>query len=141
VLSITAVLTSVAGLSVGRYLGRSTARRAAQLFTQDLSQARRAAVSAREPVAIRFFEDERRYEVVAVQSGTMIVMRRFVDSDGIDLSEATLELDGDSLRFDRRGFADLSGASGPLGTATFGSGTARYTVSFNALGAARIEGA
>jgi hypothetical protein len=50
-----------------------------------------------------------------------------------------LALPGDSLVFDARGMADLSGAGGPLGTATFSSGAMTYTVSFNSMGASKLE--
>jgi len=139
VLTVSAIMMGAVGITLGSYLGRSAARRAAQLFAQDLTQARAFAVRGQESVVVRFFESGRRYEIVSAETGTDFVQRRFSNSDGIDLAEIDLLLDGDSLVFDRRGFADLSGASGSLGRATFRSGAWTYAVSFNSLGASRIE--
>ncbi|MDZ7778571.1 MAG: GspH/FimT family pseudopilin [Gemmatimonadota bacterium] len=138
VLTLSAVMLGYAGLTVGRYFGRTTVRRAAQVFAQDLTRARGFAVRTREPVVLRFDEGAREYEIVTLDGTTEIVRRRFSNSDGVDLSDIELDLDGDSLVFDRRGFADLSGAPGTLGVATFRSGEWSYAVSFNGLGASRI---
>jgi hypothetical protein len=51
----------------------------------------------------------------------------------------TLDLSGDSVVFSARGIADLSDALGPLGSAAFSSGAATYTVTFNSLGASKVE--
>ncbi|MEX2467081.1 MAG: GspH/FimT family pseudopilin [Gemmatimonadota bacterium] len=139
VLTMSAIMMGFAGLTLGSYLGRTSARRAAQLFAQDLTQARMFAVRGREAVVVRFFEGGLRYEVVTRDTGTEVVQRRFSNSDGIDLSAISLDLDGDSLVFNRRGFADLSGATGALGVASFTSGSTSYNVSFNSLGASRVE--
>ena len=139
VLTLSAIMMSFAGIALGSYFGRSSARRAAQIFSQDLSQARMFAVRAREPVVVRFFEGGLRYEIVTRDTGTEVVSRRFSNSDGVDLTAIALDLAGDSVVFNRRGFADLSGAAGTLGVASFTSGTASYAVSFNGLGASRID--
>jgi prepilin-type N-terminal cleavage/methylation domain-containing protein len=139
VLSLSAIMMSFASVALGRYFARTSARRAAQLFSQDLTQARMFAVRAREPVVVRFFEAGLRYEVVTRDTGTEVVVRRFSSSDGVDLSGISLDLDGDSVVFDRRGFADLTGAASTLGVATFTAGPSSYTVSFNGLGASRID--
>lgn len=139
VLTLSAVMLGFAGLTVGRYLGRTAARRAAQVFAQDLTRARNFAVRTRTPVVLRFDEAGLEYELVTLDGATDIVRRRFSSSDGVDLSAIELDLDGDSLVFDRRGFADLSGASGTLGMATFRSGQWAYGVSFNGLGASRVD--
>lgn len=139
VLTLSAIMMSFAGMALGRYFGRSSARRAAQIFSQDLSQARMFAVRTREPVVVRFFEGGLRYEVVTRDTDTEVVSRRFSNSDGVDLTAIALDLDGDSVVFNRRGFADLSGASGTLGVASFTAGSASYAVSFNGLGASRIH--
>jgi prepilin-type N-terminal cleavage/methylation domain-containing protein len=139
VLTLSAIMLSFAGLALGQYFGRTSARRAAQLFSQDLTQARMFAVRAREPVVVRFFEGGLRYEIATRDTGTEIVNRRFANAAGIDLSAISLDLDGDSVVFNRRGFADLSGATGSLGVASFSAGSASYQVSFNSLGASRID--
>jgi prepilin-type N-terminal cleavage/methylation domain-containing protein len=139
VLTLSAIMMSFAGVALGQYLARSSARHAAQMFAQDLTQARMFAVRGREPVVVRFFEAGLRYEVATRDTGTEIVSRRFSNSDGIDLTAIALDMDGDSVVFDRRGFADLTGASGTLGVASFEAGSVSYAVRFNGLGSSRIE--
>ena len=139
VLTLSAIMLGLAGLTMGRYLGRSAARHAAQVFAQDLTQARMFAVRTQQRVVVRFYEGGMRYEIVTGDGSTEIAQRRFRSSDGADLSAIELDLNGDSLVFDRRGFADLSGAPATLGTARFVAGGAAYTVSFNGLGGSRLE--
>jgi len=139
VLALTAVVLTIGALSFGGYFQRVAAERAAQVFAQDLLTARNWATRSRRSVVIRFSEASRRYEVEEMGTGTDITIRRFGTNADIDLSGATLDFVGDSVVFDSRGFADLSGASGPLGTANFSSGAARYTVSFNSMGASKID--
>lgn len=139
VLVIAALGMTVAGITMSGYVQRTAAQRAAQVFVQDLRLARTTAVRTREPVVIRFFENNLWYEIETQNSGVELARRRFGTNADVDLSAATLDLAGDSLVFNRRGVADLSGAGGPLGTATFSSGAITYRVSFNGLGAAKIE--
>ena len=139
VLTLSAVTMGLAVTTLTRYFARSTARHAAQLFTQDLSQARQLAVRGQTPVVLRFFESSLRYEVATLDGATELVQRGFSSEDGLELSEIALDLAGDTLLFDRRGFADLSGASGTLGVARFVAGSTEYRVSFNALGASRVQ--
>jgi prepilin-type N-terminal cleavage/methylation domain-containing protein len=139
VLALSAIGLTIALLSFGGYFNRVSAERAAQVFAQDLTLARNWAVRSREPVVIRFYEASRWYEVEAQGTATDVAVRRFgVDAD-IDLTALTLDLPGDSLVFDVRGIADLSGIGGPLGTATFSSGPVTYRVSFNSMGASKID--
>jgi len=139
VLMLSAIGLSFALLSFGGYFQRVNAERAAQVFAQDLTVARAWAVRSREPVVIRFFESSLWYQVEARASGTEVLRRRFGTNADIDLTGATLELAGDSEVFDRRGNAELSGAGSALGTATFSSGPMSYTVSFNSMGASKID--
>lgn len=139
VLSLSAIVLTVGLISFGGYFQRIAAERAAQVFAQDLTMARTLAYRSREPVVIRFFESGLWYEVEIQQSADEVARRRFGVNADIDLSGVTLEMAGDSVVFDSRGFADLSGALGPLGTATFSSGTVTYTVSFNSMGASKID--
>jgi prepilin-type N-terminal cleavage/methylation domain-containing protein len=132
------VLT-VGAVSFGGYFQRVAAERAAQVFAQDLRAARAWATRSRRAVVIRFYESGLRYEVEEQSTGTDIALRRFGINADIDLSAVTLDFVGDSVVFDSRGFADLSGAAGALGTATFSSGAGRYTVSFNSMGASKID--
>ena len=139
VLTITAIGLTFAGLAFTSYFERVSAERAAQVFAQDLTLARDWALRSREPVVIRFYESTLWYEVSAQTSATEVARRRFGTNADIDLTGVTLDMTGDSLVFDTRGIADLSGAMGPLGTATFSSGAVTYTVSFNSMGASRID--
>jgi prepilin-type N-terminal cleavage/methylation domain-containing protein len=139
VLSITAIGLTLAGLAFSGYFERVSAQRAAQVFAQDLTLARNWAVRSREPVVIRFYESSLWYEVEAQSTSTEVARRRFGTNADIDLSAVTLDVAGDTLVFDSRGIADLSGAGGSLGTATFSSGAVTYTVSFNSMGASKID--
>jgi type II secretory pathway pseudopilin PulG len=132
-------VTTFGVLSFGGYFQRAAAQRAAQVFARDLTLARAWATRARQPVVIRFYESALRYEVVEQANGTQVALRRFGTNADIDLSAVTLDFTGDSVVFDARGTADLSTASGALGTATFSSGASRYTVSFNGMGASKID--
>jgi prepilin-type N-terminal cleavage/methylation domain-containing protein len=139
VLAITAIGLTFAGVAFSGYLERVSAERAAQVFAQDLTLARDWAVRSREPVVIRFYETNLWYEVEAQSSATEVARRRFGVNADIDLTAVSLDMSGDSVVFDSRGVADLSGAGGPLGTATFSSGTVSFTVSFNSMGASKID--
>jgi prepilin-type N-terminal cleavage/methylation domain-containing protein len=139
VLSITAIGLTFAGLAFSQYFDRVSAERAAQVFAQDLMLARNWAVRSREPVVIRFYEASMWYQVGAQTSATEVARRRFGANADIDLTGVALGMAGDSVVFDARGMADLSGAGGPLAVATFSSGTVSYTVSFNSMGASKID--
>ncbi len=139
VLVIIGVATTYAILQFSGYFQRTAAQRAAQVFAHDLTLARGWATRGRQPVVIRFYESARWYEVVEQSSGTQVLVRRFGTNADIDLSAVVLDFTGDQVVFDSRGTADLSGAGGPLGTARFSSGAHRYTVSFNSMGASKIE--
>lgn len=139
VLSITAIGLTFAGVAFSAYFQRTSAERAAQVFAQDLTLARNWAVRSREPVVIRFYEASLWYEVEAQTTATEVALRRFGVAADIDLTGVALDMDGDSLVFNSRGIVDLSGVGGPLGTATFSSGAVTYTVSFNSMGASKID--
>lgn len=139
VLGIAGLVLGLGGAAFSGFLQRSSAKRAAELFAQDLTAARSYAVRSREPVVIRFHESTLWYEVATLNTATEIVRRRFGGSADIDLSGVTLEIAGDEVVFSARGIADLSGAGGPLGVASFSSGGTTYTVSFNGMGAYKIE--
>ena len=141
VLVLASLTLGFAGLTFSGYFQRSSARGAAQVFARDLSLARSAAVRAKERVVIRFYEASRWYQVVAVSSGTELVRRRFGVNADVDLSAIDLMFRGDTLLFDVRGVVDLSNQQvpGPLGQASFEAGATRYTVSFNSLGASKVE--
>ena len=139
VLSISAIILTLAGLTFSGYFHRDSARRAAQVFAQDLTAARSYAIRSQEPVVIRFYEGSLWYEVETQSTGTEIARRRFGVNADIDLSGVTLDMSGDTVVFNTRGMADMSGAGGPLGTASFSSGATTYTVSFNGMGASKID--
>jgi prepilin-type N-terminal cleavage/methylation domain-containing protein len=139
VIAVAGVIVTIGTLTFSGYFQRNAARRAAQVFAQDLVAARSFAVRTQEPVVIRFYEVSLWYEVEAQSSADEIARRRFGTNADIDLSGVTLDMTGDSLVFSARGVADLSGAAGTLGTATFSSGDVTYTVSFNGMGASKID--
>ncbi len=139
VLVLAALMLGFGSLSFSGYYQRTAARRAAQVFTQDLTLARATAVRIRESVVIRFNESSRWYVVETQSDSVELTSRRFGGSADVDLSAIDLVLTGDSIVFNSRGIADLSGAGGALGTATFSSGATVYTVSFNSMGASKVE--
>ncbi len=137
VLAVGAVLLAFAGWTFSGYVHRSSAQRAAQVFARDLALARGAAVRAREPVVIRFYESGRWYVLATQVTGTEIVRRRFT---GGDLRVAAIDLTtpGDSVVFSARGVAESLEGSGTLGEARFSAGSTSYTVFFNGMGASRV---
>ena len=139
VITISAVLITIGTLAFSGYFQRNSARRAAQIFAQDLVAARSYAIRSQEPVVIRFYESTLWYEVEAQSTSAEITRRRFGTTGEIELSGAELDMSGDSLVFDVRGMADMTGAGGPIGTARFSSGAVTYTVSFNGMGASKID--
>lgn len=141
VLILAGLTLGFAGLTFSGYFERSSARLAAQVFARDLALARSSAVRARERVVIRFFESSRWYQVVALESGTEIVRRRFGVNADVNLSTIDLVFRGDTVVFDSRGVADLSTirGSGTLGEARFAAGAIAYTVYFNSMGASKVE--
>lgn len=139
VVAIAGVLTTLGTLAFSGYFQRNSARRAAQLFAQDLIAARSFAVRSQERVVIRFYEATRWYEVESGATATVIARRRFGTDADVDLSGVLLDVTGDSLVFNARGLADMTGAAGALGTARFSSGAVTYTVSFNGMGASTID--
>ena len=139
VVSIAAIIVTMGGLTFSGFFQRDSARRAAQVFAQDLVAARRYALRSQEAVVIRFDETLLWYHVESQVTATEVVRRRFGDNADISLSAVDLSSAGDSVLFDARGIADLSGFSGSIGTATFSSGAVAYTVSFNGMGASKID--
>lgn len=139
VLAITAIVLTIGLFTFGDFFQRNAARRAAEVFAQDLVAARSYAVRSQERVVVRFYESTLWYEIRATPSDTEIAGRRFGGSGDLELTGLTLDLAGDSLVFDTGGIADLAGAGGALGTATFSSGAVTYTVSFNGMGASTID--
>ncbi len=140
-LTVVLILASVTlgmGISgMSEYRQRVAAHHAAQLFVRDLSLARAQAVRGRESVVIRFFESSRWYSISTMTTGTELIRRRFNVNADIGLAAIDLEIPGDTLFFNSRGV--LSGVSGQLGTATFATQGETYAVSFNSLGASRVD--
>jgi Tfp pilus assembly protein FimT len=142
VLVLGGIMTAFAMLSFSGYFQRTSAQGAAQLFARDLSLARSTAVRTREAVVIRFYETTRWYEVEVPATETEVVQRRFGINADIDLSAIDLDFVGDSVVFSSRGVADLSQTGPPateLGVATFSVGEISYSVSFNSMGASKVE--
>ncbi len=120
------------------YQARTAAQRAAQVFAMDLSVARAAAVRGRVPVIVDFDEAGKTY-LIRVESGDTLIQREFGREDDIPLDSLNLQLTGDSVVFNARGVGDLSGSGSPLGTASFAAGPMVYDVSFNVMGASKVE--
>ncbi len=139
VLVIAAVTLAIVAVTFNRYLDRTAARRAAELFSQDLSVARGWASRSRQRVVLDFDEGGKSYRI-RVQAGDTLVSRSFDGDSEIPLSSLDLQFTGDTVAFDGRGVADLSGAGGPLGRAVFTAGSTTYAVSFNSLGSSRVVG-
>ncbi len=138
VLVIVAITMTIGAYTFTNYLERTSARQAAELFGRDLTLARTTAVRARRKVVLRFEERSLAYRIY-VLGGDTLTYRRFDDQGDVRLSEMNLETTGDSLVFDRRGLADLSGVTGPLGRALFRAGGTTYAVQFNSMGASRVD--
>lgn len=134
---IASVIMALAVNGFTEFLSTSAARRAAQVFAQDLLLARNSARRGEEAVVVRFYEGSRWYSVTT-EEGRELVRRRFGAGEELRLSSIDLEVSGDSLRFDGRGVADLSGVTGPFGEASFTAGSRVFEVRFNALGASRV---
>ena len=141
-LLVTLILFTIAmalGSSVfSGYQSRTAAQRAAQVFAMDLSLARTSAVRGREVVIVDFGEAGGSY-VIRLESGDTILRREFGRNDDFPLDSLNLQLTGDSLAFDSRGVGDLSGSASPLGTASFAAGANIYDVSFNVMGASKVD--
>lgn len=139
VVTMLAVITlGVAARVYADYVERTSTRRAARIFARDLTLARLSAIQSREAVTVRFEEPERSY-VVRRSSGGEVVRRRYDGRDEMTLSAIDLQMPGDSVVFNGRGVADLSGVSGSLGTALFRIGGRAWSVSFNSMGASRVQ--
>ena len=133
-----ALVTLTGALAVfSEYAGRTTAHRAAQVFARDLALARSSAVRSREWVVVQFNEAALSY-TVRTAAGDEVVRRAFGDSSEVKLDSIDLQIVGDSVGFDGKGIADLSGAGGPLGFARFVAGRFVYQVSFNGMGVSRV---
>jgi len=137
VIMIMAITLTVVGFTFNRYLERTSAKRAAEMFRQDLTAARNTALRSRQRVVLDFDEAGLGY-VVRLQAGDTLFDRAFDPDATVSLSGLDLQLSGDTLAFDRRGVADLSSAGGPLGRAIFTAGNTSYAVSFNSMGSSRI---
>lgn len=144
VLVLTAVTTGLGVMGYRSYQESTSARRAAEVFVMDLNLARSAAARERRSVAIVFDEAGlvyriRTHEDAGGGSGRVVRVRDFSTDGEIPLGAISLDLDGDSVAFDGRGVADISGAGGPVARARFEAGGGRYEVRFNTLGTARID--
>ncbi len=138
VLLMMSVMLGIASQTYASYVKRTAARDTAQLFARDLTVARASAIRGRTSVVLAFDESARVYSVRTV-GGAEVVHRTFGQGADIVLDEIDLLLPGDSVVFNSRGIADLKGSAGPLGQAVFRAGASVYAVSFNSMGASRLE--
>ena len=132
------IAMSLASVVFSGYQARAAAQRAAQVFAMDLSYARTSAVRSRRAVIVDFDETGMSY-VIRVESGDTLIKRGFGRDDDIPLDYLNLQLTGDTLVFDTRGVGDLSGSGSSLGIASFAAGEMTYDVSFNVMGASKVE--
>ena len=132
------IAMSLASVVFSGYQARAAAQRAAQVFAMDLSYARTSAVRSRRAVIVDFDEAGMSY-VIRVESGDTLIKRGFGSDDDIPLDYLNLQLTGDTLVFDTRGVGDLSGSGSSLGIASFAAGEMTYDVSFNVMGASKVE--
>jgi type II secretory pathway pseudopilin PulG len=132
------IALALASVVFAGYQSRTAAQRAAQVFAMDLSLARTSAVRGRRVVVVDFDEAGMSY-VIREEAGDTLVKREFGRNDDIPLSSLDLQLTGDSLVFDTRGVGDLSGSGSSLGLASFAAGEAIYDVSFNVMGASKVD--
>jgi len=139
VLLLVAIMLGMAAETFNGYMGRTAAKRAAEIFVQDLNVTKNAALRSRRMAVLDFDENGLNY-VVRVESGDTLLRRSYGRGAEISLSSLDLEMPGDTLVFNGRGQADLTGADGPLGRAVFLAGSRSYVVSFNSMGVARIDG-
>lgn len=137
-LLIIAVTLALAAGTFSGYLQRSSAKRAAELFTQDLNLTKNAALRSRQPVVMVFDEEALSY-VIKTAAGDTLFRRFFGGESDISLASMNLELAGDTVAFDGNGVAELGGAPGALGRAVFVAGRTSYAVSFNSMGLARVD--
>lgn len=134
VLMIVAVTLGVGGLYLTGFLGKASARRAAQIFSRDLAQARSFASRGREPVTVTFDEDSLLYRVRS-EGGRTLATRWFGPGQDVVLSQLDLELDGDTLHFNAQGLSVLPSG---IGAAAFIAGEETYEVRFNGTGRSRV---
>lgn len=139
VLVIMSITLATVAVTYNSYLDRSSAKRAAEVFAQDLTVARNSASRSRQTVVVDFDEGSLSY-VVRVQDGDTILYRFFDPDAELALSSIDLEIMGDTVAFNSQGIADLSGAAGSLGRAVFTAGNTTYAVSFNSMGSSRVAG-
>lgn len=131
---------TLAGMSVSfsNYNAATSARRAAEVFSQDLSVSRSYAVRTRDTVKVVFSESIPGYTIASVGGDTLIV-RIFTASSDFKLDTLDLQVTGDSIFFDTRGRIYFGGISGSIGVARFIAGRGRYQVRFNLLGTSRVS--
>lgn len=135
-LVLVSVMLSLGGLSLRRWTDRNAVRNAAELFAQDLSLARGAALRGRESVAIRPDDPGIGYRIVA-EGDRELAHRDYAAGDGIRLHGIRFIQPPDGVVFGPRGTAELTG-EGALGEVRFLLSGHEWLVHFNAAGAARV---
>ncbi len=139
VLLFAAILLTWATSTFRGYQQKAAAQRAAEVFVRDLNVTKTEASRSRRVTVLDFDESGLGY-VVRSESGDTILRRFYGDEAELTLSVLDLQTAGDTLAFNRQGHAELEGSGVALGRAVFGLGNTWYTVSFNSMGVARIEG-
>ena len=131
---------ALAGVAVSfsSYNQSTTAKRAAQVFAQDLSVGRSYAVRSRDTVKVVFSESIPSYRIESL-SGDTLIERSFTGTSEFKLDTLDLQVYGDSIYFDTRGRINFAGIYGSTGVARFIAGAGRYQVRFNLLGTSRVS--
>lgn len=135
-LVLVSVMLSLGGLSLRRWTDRNAVRNAAELFVQDLSLARGAALRGRESVLIRPDDPGVGYRIVAAGEREL-AHRDYTGGDGVRLEGVRFIQPPDGITFGPRGTAELPG-EGALGEVRFQLAGHEWRVHFNAAGAARV---
>ncbi|MEX2527683.1 MAG: prepilin-type N-terminal cleavage/methylation domain-containing protein [Gemmatimonadota bacterium] len=138
VMSIVAITLTLGIQAYSSYSDQNAAQRAGEMFTRDLGVTRSTAVRERQSVSLCLQVDSMRYEIVTA-AGRSVAIRHFGEGSPHRLSGMELNLTGECVIFDRRGLADLTGASGAVGTLELRSNSATSLVTFNAMGVTRVE--
>lgn len=138
VMGIVAITLTLGIQAFSSYSDQNAAQRAGELFTRDLGVTRSTAVRERQPVRLCLQVDSMQYQIITA-AGRSVATRQFGEGSPHRLSGMELDLSGECVTFDRRGLADLSGASSAVGTLELRSNSATAIVTFNAMGVTRVE--
>lgn len=137
-LLVVSVVMGLGMVAFSEYQSRSSARRAAELFSRDLALGRSTALRSRLTVSVRFVEDSLIYHIQPSGEPPLLT-RNYGGGGDFTLASLDLRITGDSVVYSSGGIMDLAGVDGSVGEAVFTAGEQNYTVVFNSLGTSRIR--